>query len=210
MVLGRHRTHPVGQTIALRGLLCFAKVRPPDRRQRNDRLSYSHVKNSSEPAESHDWLPHRAPLLSHAQVTMNVPRREDPGGMALVPAHGSGADQPPGVVQQKIAAERQSGFHDIECYCRSREGSEIPAAEVFEAGNRQVPPMRGVLKGIVRAKMWSDNPYIGAVLADAMYFRHSLHGILEMFDDVRHEDAGKAVAFERPRVPVQVPNDVGG
>src|SRR5271168_1564230 len=104
--------------------------------------------------------------------------------MTLIPAHGSGADQPPGVVQQKIAAEGQARFHDIECYRRPREGSEIVAAEVFEAGNRQMPPVRGVLKGIVRAEMGSDNEYVGAIPANAMYFRHSLHGILEMLDDV--------------------------
>jgi len=73
-----------------------------------------------------------------------------------------------------------------------------------------MPPVRGILKRIVRAEMRSDNEYISAALANAMYFRHSLHGILEMLDDVRHEDAGKAVALERPRVPVQVPNDIGG
>ena len=67
---------------------------------------------------------------------MDVPRRENPGGMALIPAHRSPADQPPGVVQQKIAAERQSGFDDIERYRRPRERGEILAAEVFEAGDR--------------------------------------------------------------------------
>jgi len=140
---------------------------------------------------------------------VDVPRRENPGGMALIPAHGSGADQPPGVVQEKIAAERQSRFDDIECDRRSREGSEILTAEVFEAGNRQVPAVRRILKRIVRAEMWSDNEYICAVLASAMYFGHGLHRILEVFDDMRHEDAGEPVAFEWPRVAVQVPNDVG-
>ena len=71
-------------------------------------------------------------------------------------------------------------------------------------------PVSGILKGIVRAEMRSDDEYIGAVFAYAMYLRHGLHGIFEMLDDVRHEDAGKAVALERPRVPVQVPNDIGG
>src|SRR5580704_12374804 len=100
---------------------------------------------------------------------MDVPRRENPGGMALIPAHGSPADQPSGVVQQQIAAERQSGLHDIECYRRPREGSEIFAAEIFEAGNRQMPPVRGVLKRVMRAEMRRDDENIGAVLADAMY-----------------------------------------
>ena len=58
--------------------------------------------------------------------------------------------------------------------------------------------------------MRSDNEDIGAVFAYAMDLRHGFHGVLEMFDDVRHEDAGETIAFERPRVPVQVPNNVGG
>ena len=58
--------------------------------------------------------------------------------------------------------------------------------------------------------MRGDDENIGAIARHAVDLRHGPRHVPHMLDDVRHEDAGKAVAFERPRVLVQVPDYVGG
>ena len=58
--------------------------------------------------------------------------------------------------------------------------------------------------------MGRDNEDIGAVLTDAMHLSHGLHRIREMLDDMRHEDPRKPVAFEWPRILIQVPDNVCG
>lgn len=143
------------------------------------------------------------------QPAPDIQRREDPGGVPLVPLQGPPREETPHIVQQEVPAEGQFHADDLEAVRRTGECREILPGEVLEAPRGHVPLVGRIDVGVVRAEMRSGDEHLGSVPRHPVDLRHGPHRIVQVLDHVRHVDPGETIALQRPGIRVEIPDMVG-
>ena len=98
----------------------------------------------------------------------------------------------------KLPPKSELDIDDFEAVGAARERRELLAREVLETRRGQMVLVRRIRKGIVRAEVRRGDKHVRVVLSHTVDLRHGAHDITQMFNDVRHVDAGKLIALQRP------------